>query len=53
MKNLERNIPWFGIGKLQIFYKCKNCNSKQILEEKTVLYLFKKIFSIPFLAKVK
>jgi len=48
---MKKNMPWFGIGKLQIYYKCKNCNEKQVLEEKTVIYFLKRIFPIPLLSK--
>jgi len=48
---MTKDIPFFGIGKLQIYYKCKNCNEKQVLEEKTVIYFLKRIFPIPFLSK--
>jgi len=45
--------PWFGIGEMQVYYDCKECGKRQILFEKKVLYLFRKMFSIPLTEQVK
>jgi hypothetical protein len=45
--------PLFGLGKMQVYYECKECGKKQVILEKSTIYLFKRMFSIPLTEQVK